>query len=107
MAQTYRDWLKDREYKVTPEQHADHRHMLAAVDPVEKGLERLMHDFGVGETFEGGAKFNREELETLRAAHRILQGVEIPVALLQVEQKPGLRFKNFRGSYDRRGPEKK
>jgi hypothetical protein len=86
--QTYSQWLKTRDYELTPMQAADHRHFVAAALPVEKGLNSLLDHFGKYSTFEAGRKFSQEELETLRSARRILELSLIPSALIRVVADP-------------------
>lgn len=84
---TYAQWLRAQDYKVTQEQYASHRHFLVAVDPLMRGLERLMREHGGNYSFPT-SKFSREDMQTLSDALRILKLAEIPLALLSIQKEP-------------------
>ncbi len=86
-AKSYHEWLEEKGYKLTPEQFAGHRNFLELVSPALKSLERVLDQYDYTGSWEGGAKFSREELQTLVEAKRILKGAEFPIAGLSVEEK--------------------
>jgi len=86
--QTYYQWLKARDYKLTRLQAADHRQFLAAAVPTERALNSLLDAFGKGSTFEAGTKFSGEELKTLRSARLILERSIIPQTLIRIVANP-------------------
>jgi hypothetical protein len=84
---TYRDWLEERDYKVSPEEYASHKHLVTLSIPLLKELRRLAHDFGGHYSFPT-SKFNPHEQKVLEEAIRIIDNAAIPVAMLKVEQPP-------------------
>lgn len=82
MTHSYRRALMERDYEVTPEQHAAHRHILEGVVPVKKSLDHLLGSLG-----RLGA-LDREESAKIQEALEVLNGLCIPIALLQVVEDP-------------------
>jgi hypothetical protein len=82
----YYEWLSARDFKLPRPEVANHRHLVQAATPVERGLSDIIQRFGGTTDFEKGGKFTAEQLETLKAARDILGKVAIPMALIQVSQ---------------------
>ncbi len=82
MTHSYRRALMERDYEVTPEQHAAHRHILEGVLPVKKSLDDLLGSLG-----RLGA-LDREESAKIQEALEVLGGLCIPMALLTVVEDP-------------------
>lgn len=82
MTQSYRRALMERNYEVTPEQNAAHRHILEGAVPAKKSLEQLL-----GSLDRLGA-LDRDEFAKIQDAVEVLGGLCIPMALLTVVEDP-------------------
>ena len=82
---TYADWLRSQNWEVTQEDYASHKHLLTAVMPLVKDLERFLREHGGNYSFPT-SKFSKEDMATLSAALRILKGSEIAMALLKIKK---------------------
>ena len=79
---SYRNQIAGRDYEVTPDQKAAHRHILENVVPTRKDLADLVSFLD-----QHGA-VDPNEAEKLREAVRVLDGLCIPMALLKEVEDP-------------------
>jgi len=81
---TYYEWLKSRNWEVSSDEYVSHKHMLAALLPLLKVLERFLSEHGGSYNFPV-SKFSAKDMQVLRAALQILKASEVPVALLKIK----------------------
>lgn len=86
MGGSYRKWLAARGRRVTPEQAAEHRHLVEDAVPLCRAMREFLDRHGRPDM--PIPKVDPDEARQLQQAIDIIEGAAVPVSLLEIEEDP-------------------
>lgn len=86
---SYADKMRNKDYKVSPDEYASHLNLLDVLIPLAQKLKDL-----TSKLYNEGM-IDNEEAELFQKINDLLRSMQVPVSLLTVVEKPSLKLPGF------------